>query len=176
MKNRLPLTIDPTKAAQKRLDYVGIYLAKNMSRLKESVGNVNSDITCSLSFSIDERGLPFFDVDAKVSLSLVCQRCFELFETIIHVNNRFSPVKSEAQAETLPEYYEPAIVNEFGEVDILALVEDEIILTLPIAPVHDAQHCEVSGADLVFGEIPEEDEKPNPFAILASLKKNKSEN
>lgn len=173
MQNRLPLTIDPNKAAQKRLDYIGIYLAKNMKRLAESVGNVNSDIACSLSFGIDERGLAFFDIDAKVSVSLVCQRCFELFATEIHVNNRFSPVKSETQAETLPEYYEPAITNEFGEVDMLATVEDEIILALPIAPVHDTQHCEVSEADFVFGEIPLEDEKPNPFAILASLKKNK---
>ena len=37
-----------------------------------------------------------------------------------------------------------------------AMVEDEIILSLPVVPVHDSEHCEVSDADMVFGELPEE--------------------
>ncbi len=37
-----------------------------------------------------------------------------------------------------------------------AMVEDEIILALPVVPVHDSKHCEVSEADMVFGELPEE--------------------
>ncbi|MFO5458213.1 hypothetical protein ACLBPO_27025, partial [Klebsiella pneumoniae] len=49
--------------------------------------------------------------------------------------------------------------------------EDEIILSLPVVPVHDSEHCEVSDADMVFGELPEEAQKPNPFAVLASLKR-----
>ncbi|WP_392560661.1 23S rRNA accumulation protein YceD [Orbus mooreae] len=170
MENRLPLTIDPIKTAQKRLDYSGYYPAKNASRLAESVESVNSNIECNLSFNIDEQRLCVITVDAKVTVTLICQRCQQPFDMFIHVKNKFSPVKSDAQAEALPEHYEPALVNEFGEVDMLALVEDEIILALPIAPVHDSQHCEVSEADLVFGQIPVEDEKPNPFAILASLK------
>lgn len=170
MQNRLPLTIDPIKTAQKRLDYTGVYLAKNAQRLAESVENINSDIECTLSFEIDAQRLCSISIDASVSVTLVCQRCQKPFEITIHINNKFSPVKSDAQAEALPEHYEPAMQNEFGEVDILALVEDEIILSLPIAPVHDSKHCEVSEADFVFGEIPFEDEKPNPFAILASLK------
>lgn len=170
MQNRLPLTIDPIKAAQKRLDYTGVYLAKNAGRLSESVEYVNSDIHCSLSFGYDEQKLCVIAVDADVEVTLICQRCQQPFVSRIHVENKFSPVKSDAQIEALPEYYEPAMLNEFGEVDILALVEDEIILSLPIAPVHDSKHCEVSEAELVFGEIPTEEGKPNPFAILASLK------
>ncbi|MEA7178527.1 hypothetical protein ONK20_25335, partial [Salmonella enterica subsp. enterica serovar Montevideo] len=42
--------------------------------------------------------------------------------------------------------------------------EDEIILALPVVPVHDSEHCEVSEADMVFGELPDEAQKPNPFA------------
>ncbi|KAA1446822.1 hypothetical protein F1E15_26235, partial [Escherichia coli] len=75
------------------------------------------------------------------------------------------------QVEALPEEYEPIDVNEFGEIDLLAMIEDEIILSLPVVPVHDSEHCEVSEADMVFGELPLEAEKPNPFAVLASLKK-----
>ncbi|CAA2930614.1 hypothetical protein ARSQ2_01747 [Arsenophonus endosymbiont of Bemisia tabaci Q2] len=51
------------------------------------------------------------------------------------------------------------------------MIEDEIILSLPVIPVHNSERCEVSDADMVFGELPNEAEKPNPFAVLASLKK-----
>lgn len=74
----------------------------------------------------------------------------------VHTTYCFSPVRNDEQAEALPEAYEPIEVNEFGEIDLLALVEDEIILALPVVPVHDSEHCEVSDADMVFGELPEE--------------------
>ncbi len=166
MQNRLPLTIEPIKAAQKKLDYIGYYPVKSVTRVE----GLESDIACNLSFYFDEQRLCVISIDAKMALTLTCQRCFKPFTTEIHVNNKFSPVKSDLQAEALPEYYEPVYVNEFGEVDILSIVEDEVILSLPIAPVHDSKHCEVSEADMVFGEIVAQDEKPNPFAILASLK------
>lgn len=170
MQNRLPLKIDPIKTAQKKLDYIGIYLAKSASRLAESVEDINSNIECDLSFDYDAQRLCVISIDAKVTVALRCQRCQKLFTMLVHVTNKFSPVKSDTQADALPEYYEPAILNEFGEIDMVALVEDEIILSLPIVPVHNSKHCEVSDADLVFGKIPIEDDKPNPFAILASLK------
>ncbi|MDI5434854.1 hypothetical protein MJM45_30755, partial [Salmonella enterica subsp. enterica serovar Kentucky] len=47
---------------------------------------------------------------------------------------------------------------------VYELIEDEIILALPVVPVHDSEHCEVSEADMVFGELPDEAQKPNPFA------------
>ncbi|MWN06619.1 23S rRNA accumulation protein YceD [Gilliamella sp. Pas-s95] len=166
MQNKLPLTIDPVKAAQKKLDYVGYYPMQSATRVERP----KSDIECSLSFYYDEQKLCVIAIDAKITLEQICQRCFKPFITEVHVMNKFSPVKSDAQAEALPEHYEPVLMNEFGEVDILALLEDEIILSLPIAPVHDSKHCEVSEADMVFGDIPSENEKPNPFAILVSLK------
>ena len=166
MQNKLPFTIDPIKATQKRLDYIGYYPLQAVKR----VDSPKSDIECNLSFYYDEQKLCIITIDAKLTLEQTCQRCFKPFVTEVHVMNKFSPVKSDAQAETLPEHYEPVLMNEFGEVDILALLEDEIILSLPIAPVHDSKHCEVSEADMVFGKIPTENEKTNPFAILVSLK------
>lgn len=166
MQNKLPLTINPIKAVQKRLDYIGYYPNEAITRVE----NPKSNIECSLSFDFDEQRICVINIDAKITLEQICQRCFRPFVTEVHVMNKFSPVKSDTHAETLPEHYEPVLMNEFGEVDILALLEDEIILSLPIVPVHNSKHCEVSEADMVFGDIPIENEKPNPFAILVSLK------
>ena len=73
----------------------------------------------------------------------------------------------------MPEIYEPIEVDSFGEINLLEMIEDEFILSLPLVPMHTDEHCEVSESELVFGELPEElAKKPNPFAILANLKKN----
>ncbi|MFP1724636.1 23S rRNA accumulation protein YceD [Lonsdalea quercina] len=170
-KVKLPLTLDAARTAQKRLDYVGVYTAEQVMRVAESVVSVDSDVEAALSFNIDNQRLTVIDGRADVAVTLRCQRCGKPFEHQVHATLCFSPVISDEQAEALPEAYEPIQVNEFGEVDLLAMIEDEIILSLPIAPVHDSEHCEVSEADMVFGKLPEEAEKPNPFAVLASLKR-----
>ncbi|NUA42635.1 hypothetical protein HAT93_00239 [Dickeya solani] len=140
-------------------------------RVAESVVSVDSDVNATLSFNIDSQRLAVIDGQADVTVTLLCQRCGKTFEHQVHATFCFSPVISDEQAEALPEAYEPIEVNEFGEVDLLAMVEDELILSLPIAPVHDSEHCEVSETDMVFGQLPAEAEKPNPFAVLASLKR-----
>lgn len=170
-KTKLPLSIDALRAAQKQLDYVGIFPAKTVVRLAEAVDSVDSDVDVSLSFFIDKQMLVVITGKASVSVTLHCQRCNKPFKQIVYSTFCFSPVKNDEQAETLPEGYDPIDVDSFGEIDLLSMVEDEIILSLPIVPVHDIEHCEVSEADMVFGELPEELEKPNPFSILASLKK-----
>ena len=169
-KVKLPLTLDPVRTAQKRLDYAGIYTRDLVERIAASVVCVDTDVECEMSFAIDNQRLAVITGDAKVTVSLECQRCGKSFTHHVHTTYCFSPVKNDDQVEALPEAYEPIQVNEFGEIDLLALVEDEIILSLPVVPVHDSEHCEVSEADMVFGELPEEAQKPNPFAVLASLK------
>ncbi|ELY4128024.1 23S rRNA accumulation protein YceD [Cronobacter malonaticus] len=170
-KVKLPLTLDPVRTAQKRLDYQGIYTPEQVERIAESVVSVDSDVECSMSFAIDNQRLAVMKGYATVTVTLACQRCGQPFSHQVHTTYCFSPISNDDQAEALPEAYEPIEVNEFGEIDLLATVEDELILALPVVPVHDSEHCEVSEADMVFGELPEEAQKPNPFAVLASLKR-----
>jgi uncharacterized protein len=170
-KVKLPLTLDPVRTAQKRLDYLGIYTPEQVERVAESVVSVDSDVECAMSFAIDSQRLAVITGHADVTVTLSCQRCGQPFTHQVHATWCFSPVVNDEQAEALPEAYDPIEVNEFGEIDLRALVEDEIILSLPVVPVHDSEHCEVSEADMVFGELPDEAQKPNPFAVLASLKR-----
>ena len=170
-KVKLPLTIDLARAAQKRLDYQGVYAPELVARLAETVVSVDSDVECTMSFAIDNQRLAVLQGTADVQVTLSCQRCNQSFPHAVHVSYCFSPVSSDEQAEALPEAYEPVDINDFGEIDLLAVIEDELILALPVVPVHDSEHCEVSEADMVFGELPDEAQKPNPFAVLASLKR-----
>ena len=49
------------------------------------------------------------------------------------------------------------------------LVEEELILMIPLIPRHELEDCKAP-ADSVWGELPEELEKPNPFDVLKQLK------
>ena len=170
-KVKLPLTVDPVKDAQRRLDYQGYYSVNQLSRLTESVGKVLSDAQVTLSFFIDPQKLVVMEGHANVDVELHCQRCGEPFVQTVNCDFCYSPVANLDQIDVLPEIYEPIEFNEFGEIDLLGTIEDELILSLPIVPMHSSEHCEVSVAEQVFGELPEElAKKPNPFAVLANLK------
>lgn len=172
-KAKLPLTIDPYKDAQRRMDYEGCIPASLFSRLGESVSNVLSDAQVTLSLYVDPQRLTVIDGRATIDVELDCQRCGNAFKQVLECELRFSPVSNMDQADSLPEIYEPIEVNAFGEVNLLEMIEDEFILSLPLVPMHNSEHCEVSVAEQVFGELPAElASKPNPFAVLANLKKN----
>ena len=170
-KVKLPLTTDPVKDAQRRLDYQGYYAADQLQRLSELVGKVLSNAQVTLSFFIDSQKLVVMKGKATIDVELECQRCNQPFIQYLETEFSYSPVSKPEQIDDLPEIYEPIEFNEFGEIDLLGTIEDELILCLPIVPMHDSEHCEVSVAEQVFGELPEElASKPNPFAVLASLK------
>lgn len=172
-KVKIPRTVDPAKAAQKRLDYDGIIQASILKRLEESVEGVKRDAQVSLSFGLDEQRLVVISGKANVEVELECQRCNEVFTHECEVSFTYTPCYSEKSEEEAPEEYDLVDPNEYGEIDLIKLVEDEFILNLPQIAMHEAADCSVDSDNLVFGEIPEEivEEKPNPFDVLKNLKK-----
>jgi uncharacterized protein len=172
-KVKIPRTVDPEKAAQKRLDYDGIIQTTLLKRLTDTAEGVKRDAEVSLSFGHDEQRLVVISGKANVEIDLECQRCNEVFAHECEVQFTYTPYYSEKSEEDAPEEYDLVDMNEYGEVDLIQLVEDEFILFLPQVPMHDEADCSVNSDNLVFGEIPEEvvEEKPNPFDVLKDLKR-----
>lgn len=141
-----------------------------MTRLSDSTQGVKDDVSIYLSFAVDEQGLTVLYGKATANVELQCQRCNDNFEHGLEVEFCYSPLGRRAQAKDFPEAYEPVDVDENGEIDLYQLIEDELILALPQVAMHDEADCNVAAQDLVFGEIPLADERPNPFAVLESLK------
>ncbi len=167
---KLPLTIDEIRMAR-GLSYRFSYLPQQVSRVAECVVSVDSDINVFLSFDVDSQSVVVITGDVALTVTLICQRCTAMFQHPVHAAYCVSPVANDKQAKDLPQEYEPIELNESRKVDFLAMIEDEIILSLPVMPLHEAESCEVSGANRFFGQLPEETGSDNPFALLASLKK-----
>ncbi|KJR29012.1 hypothetical protein BOO91_13480 [Vibrio navarrensis] len=172
-KVKIPRTVDPAKAAQKRLDYDGIIQASLFKRLAEMTEGVKRDAEVYLSFEIDEQRLVVISGKANIEVDLECQRCNESFTHYCEVGFTYTPYYSEKSEQDAPECYDLVDLNEYGEVDLIQLVEDEFILELPQIAMHDEADCSVNSNNMVFGDIPEEIEegKPNPFDVLKSLKR-----
>ncbi|MBE4580421.1 23S rRNA accumulation protein YceD [Vibrio navarrensis] len=171
-KVKIPRTVDPAKAAQKRLDYDGIIQVSLFKRLAEMTEGVKRDAEVYLSFEIDEQRLVVISGKANIEVDLECQRCNESFTHRCEVEFTYTPYYSEKSEQDAPECYDLVDLNEYGEVDLIQLVEDEFILELPQIAMHDEADCSVDSNNMVFGDIPEEIEesKPNPFDVLKSLK------
>ncbi|MGJ8692568.1 MAG: 23S rRNA accumulation protein YceD [Thalassotalea sp.] len=170
MKNlKLPITIDPYRSAQRRLECEGYFEGSGMNRLLAATISCGEQVNVDVKFDVDELGLVVISGTGSTTVSLACQRCNEAFDTELTTNFLFSPVKNAEAADDLPSYYDAIEFDENGEISLLELVEDELILSIPLIPKHSLKNC-AAKADTIWGELPEELEKPNPFDVLKKLK------
>jgi uncharacterized protein len=108
-------------------------------------------------------------VTAQATVPLTCQRCLNPVATDLEFARDFRFVADEDTAIQEDEDAEEDVLVLEPNFDVLSLIEDELLMGLPLVPMHQA--C-------VGEQVPtsEEEEailkatKPNPFAVLASLK------
>lgn len=164
----IPEHIDPFRHAEQSLSLSGIVKIQDMQRLSTIVAeHDDSEVQVDLHFGIDEQKVPFLKGSLKTQLKLQCQRCMEPFVYEIITDFVLGIVNTLDEANALPEYYEPVLAKE-GSLALRELIEDEIILNLPIIPRHEPADCEIT---LPLAESESEHVKgKNPFHVLASLK------
>lgn len=117
---------------------------------------------------------------------LECQRCLAPYEQAFDAEVVYRVVNTEAEADEFPlDEDEVEVIVGSRQFDLVDLIEDELLLSLPVVPAHDV--CPevheslvsgVGGADSMEDEAgPEEvDEgsgsgRPNPFAALKAFKR-----
>jgi uncharacterized protein len=115
-------------------------------------------------------------VTARVGL--VCQRCLSALEVPLSVDQVILFVRGAEEAEQLDETSEDEDVLELPRrLHLRDLIEDELILALPLIPRHDL--CPELPA-MVYGEAElqdaETEPQAHPFAALAALRADKPPN
>lgn len=108
-------------------------------------------------------------LQADTVLSLTCQRCLAPVDVPVSVERSFRFVADEAAAETQDEESEEDVLAVSRSFDLPALVEDELIMELPLVPHHETCPEPVTFS-VQDADFQEEAERPNPFAALARLK------
>ena len=136
-------------------------------RLASSLIDTEGECRFSLEFGHDAMNQAFVEVRAEADLPLQCQRTLERYLQPVRVMQQLGLITTEAQESALPEGMEPLLVPENAELRPVDLVEDELILALPVVPINP----ESSLPDAVWPH--EDDDTPHPFAVLSALKDHK---
>jgi len=111
----------------------------------------------------------------KGCIHLICQTCLQDFGLNLAQESQFVMVATEAEADAFPmedDQQEPLVASQ--HFDLLDLIEDEVLLSLPLIPKHPEGVCQPHASS--FGEVGREadpsEKHQNPFNILKNMKKN----
>ena len=158
---------------------------QNMERLSQEAQAPGPDSTVSWKASAELRpGVQaeedvWLHLTASASVPLTCQRCMGTVDMPLEVDQWYRFVATEAIAMAEDDESEEDLLVMESQFDLLAVLEDELLMALPLVPMHGecpvAPVMQVGEEALVSVTSKDGDdrrlgEKPNPFAALAQLK------
>ena len=144
----------------------GTILLAEFPRLLDVLLKVDGELKARVVGLYDDDRKSWLQVECSGSLVLRCQRCLESVVFPVSINSRLQLKAGDAE---VADWSDDGLDDD--EFDIIPasqpwlvkdLIEDEVILQLPVSPMHSTCALPNAGA---------KDHKPSPFAALAKLKK-----
>jgi len=158
-------TIDALRFAQEQRRLSGSLRLADFPRLSDVLLERTGSAEYELAGSVNRSARPVIEVEVRAAMILTCQRCLGRFEYKL---TRRSQLVIVPDGEPLPDVAEeePDIeaISASAASNVADLIEQEILLGLPLSPAHEDASC----ADLSAGQG---DHPASPFAVLAQLKK-----
>lgn len=141
-------------------------------RLQDFLFDSKGDVLYQISGEYDKNGKPGLQLKISGTMYLCCQRCLGRLEQSIDLQTLLLLATNEIELNKLDDDDSVDAIPAVPELDVLNLIEDELILDLPISPRHQDGTCEMrkpeseKGSESAGKTAPE-----NPFAALEALKK-----
>lgn len=149
------------------------YPLAGLQRLRESLLSPAGLAVARFEFQ-QVAGMPAVQATVEATALLRCQRCLQPVGCPLESTARLVFVTGDAEAARVPEGWE-AITVDPHRVELAALVEDELLLSLPIVPLHaGTAQCRPAAALVDTAEMPEPEPAiatQRPFAALKNLLK-----
>lgn len=165
--SRVPESVDAWRMVAAQREFEGRIPLAAMPRLSEGLLRPEGDARYTLAFGTDALRVPFAELRIEAELPLECQSTLQRFLLPVQLVQRLGLIRDEADEAALPADYEALLVAADGILKPAELVEDELILALPVVAVSP-------GAEVVereFAPDAEEAAQANPFAALAGWNK-----
>jgi uncharacterized protein len=160
-------TFDAFRLARKRETLRGEATMRELPRLAQSVLDPDARLSYEIEGRIDDEGHPGATMRLKGTLPLRCERCNQPLQFHLERFVPFRFVEDEQHLNALPieDVDEEEVVGSVA-MALLPWIEDEAILSLPLVPRHE--DCAIPAGK---GGAAVADDRPNPFAALAALKR-----
>lgn len=161
----LPADIDPIKLAERGSRLTGTLPLRGMPRLTEFCLDDRGEVEVDLEFGRREQdNRPGMTGRLSVRLRMTCSRCLEPVELRLEAKPDVVLLKP-GEGELDEEDSADSMVIE-QTVALNHLVEDELLLALPMSPAHPEGQCPTGSANGPVGQ----GKRTNPFAVLEALK------
>jgi len=172
--NTQPLLIDNIAFAKRNEHLSGTLSVADCPRLLELIAAQAADSKVAngtsagvINFTLDGEtntmGQHFLHLSVDANLNTHCQRCLEPMPLSLNLNFDYLIGDIDAHNSDVADIedsddYDLQEANQ--SMDVLTLIEDEVIMAMPIAPAHE-ELCKQAST--------QSGEKPNPFAVLKGL-------
>ena len=164
MPDHLPEFLDPVSFADKNRRLAGQLDFSRLDKLADLVVGASGRARFELRFGKVGR-VPGATGVLDATMILQCQRCLGDLPWHVHADINVGFVSSVDQAALLPESMEPVMIDAEGQVSLVDVVQDELLLAIPAVPRHEDCGLNVSAVK----PKPVSD-RPNPFAVLNQFK------
>lgn len=178
-------TIEPLALATSGRIFEGRLPVSSLPRLLPMLvlddTDTQHEVEYVLEFGKDEGGTPRITGSVTATLPVMCQRCMGMMELPVTTQTQLGIVATREAAQQLPERYEPLLLpadEDDDGISIASIVEDELILALPLVAMHNKEDCPQGDAFLGTKDGQEDAatmQRENPFAVLSQLKTSSSE-
>lgn len=162
----LPVTIRPLKLARQQGKLKGYMPLQQLPTLMADCLDDSGRLEADLQLDMQGRW-PVMTGTVKATVKMTCQRCLEAVDVPLQTRLALGFSQSEEALGELPDALEPYLLEE-EEIPLADVLEQELILALPIVAYHPA--CQQAEYQTVPETVVSEPEKPNPFKVLEQLK------
>ena len=139
------------------------------TRLRGLLHDDNGSVVATFGFS---RRKDYIVVSGRLgtTYTLQCQRCLNSLSLPIDEPFELVFVDSEAAAQRLPTEFDPVVLDDTGQIHIVDMLEDELLLLLPAIARHDESvGCPLAGGVQENHGEQERTRRHNPFEALKDL-------
>lgn len=155
--------IDSLDFARRGGELSGEVPMAELPRMADILADSEGKVGYALRGLTGRDGKPQLELILNGVCNLRCQRCLNALPYPIKLVSKLRLVSEGATEGTDIEDDEVDNIPAEKRLDVLALLEEELLLSLPIAPKHASGECEIAVEGL--------NRSNNPFAVLAGLKK-----
>ncbi|MCX4029433.1 DUF177 domain-containing protein [Endozoicomonas sp. SM1973] len=175
-EGHLPKTVDPRRLAKQNVSFKGCWSVVTLEQLTNYLTSTEGEVEVDLNFFQDAEG--HFNISGQLTaqVQMTCQRCLEPVSLSVTSDIQLAVVWSDESGKQLPDDLDPIVVAD-EHLSLARLIDEELILNLPIVPAHEDPVCQpqMEWLDPDAEDDSTVSEQPkNPFAVLASLKKSKT--
>lgn len=138
-EDELPEYIYPARLAGQGRRLRGLMRLANMARLAEWIETRDGSVAVEAAFFDTEKGLHRVQGEVSGTLTVRCQRCMEPMELPVRSGLKLQFVEGASKIEPEDDYEIVRMTR--GPTSLLEVIEDELILAFPMAPMHPEGRC-----------------------------------